>query len=175
MTNRQCVHFSGGAFQSYHFPSPMWLSIIIWRVQPRGSMSNEYGKSNSLYQIWVPMSSWSNFVDLHGDLGLGPCQPPCWHPMQGQLNTITIPMSTSCFFVLMNQVLQIDKNAHFFYLRTFLSKPLDILWQVFVRLLPSLISPLDIIQGDVGSTANGLVGLGEWWLLTLKNICKPGT
>ena len=46
-------------------------------------------------------------------------------------------------------------------LYTLILRPLDILWQVFVRLLLSLISPLDIIQGDVGSTANGLVGLGE--------------
>ena len=81
-------------------------------------------------------------------------------PNEDELNTFTSPMSIS-LFVLMNQVLQIDKNAHFFYLYTFLLKPLDILWQVFVRLLPSLISPLDIIQGGVGSTANGLVGLGE--------------
>ena len=59
MTNRQCVHFSGCAFQSYHFPSPMRLSIIIWRVLPwlevrinawdfgvKGFFENEYGKSN---------------------------------------------------------------------------------------------------------------------------------
>ena len=82
-------------------------------------------------------------------------------PNEGKLNTIEIPMSTSFFFVLMSQALHIDKNAHFFFLHTFLLKPLDILLQVFVRLLPSLISPLDIIQGGVGSTANGLVVLGE--------------
>ena len=81
-------------------------------------------------------------------------------PNEDELNTITIPRSTS-FFVLVNQVLQIDKSARFFDFYTFLLKPLDILLQVFVRLLPSLISPLDIIQGGVGSTANGLVGLGE--------------
>ena len=137
-------------------------------------MSNEYGKSNSLFQIWVSMSSWSNFADLQW-WSLSPLRSlstTLLTPNEDELNTFTSPMSIS-LFVLMNQVLQIDKSAHFFDLYTFLLNALDILLQVFVRLLPSLISPLDIIQGGVGSTANGLVGLGEWWLVTPENICRP--
>ena len=177
-------------FRGVHFNLIILLHqwIIIWQVLPWLEVrinAWDFGVKG-VYEQWV----WkikSTISNMRFNVQLEQlCWPPWWSrpplrflpttlltPNEGKLNTIEIPMSTSFFFVLMSQALQIDKNGHFFYLYTFLLKPLDILLQVFVRLLPSLISPLDIIQGGVGSTANGLVGLGEWWLVTPENICTP--